>query len=30
MGDKKNRGRFTIKFNENDPAHEKVIGILEQ
>lgn len=30
MGDKKDRGRFTIKFNENDPAHETVIGILEQ
>lgn len=30
MGEKKDRGRFTIKFNENDPAHEAVISILEQ
>ena len=30
MGTKKDRGRFTIKFNENDPAHEAVISILEQ
>lgn len=30
MGEKKDRGRFTIKFNENDPAHETVISILEQ
>lgn len=30
MGEKKDRGRFSIKFNENDPAHRTVIGILEQ
>lgn len=29
MEAKKNRERFTIKFNENDPAHRKVIEILE-
>ena len=29
MGKKKVRGRFTIKLNENDPAHEKVICLLE-
>lgn len=30
MGKKKDRERFSIKFNENDPSHETVIGILEQ
>lgn len=30
MGKKKERGRFSIKFNENDPSHETVIGILER
>lgn len=30
MGEKKDRGRFTIKFNEHDPAHESVIHILER
>ncbi len=30
MGAKKDRGRFSIKFNENDPAHRAVIDILEQ
>lgn len=29
MGKKKVRGRFTIRLNENDPAHEKVICLLE-
>lgn len=29
MAAKKDRERFTIKFNENDPAHRKVIEILE-
>lgn len=29
MAGKKDRERFTIKFNENDPAHRKVIEILE-
>lgn len=27
---KKDRERFSIKFNENDPYHQKVIDILEQ
>lgn len=30
MGDKKDRGRFSIKFNENDPAHRMVIEVLER
>ena len=30
MGKKKDRERFSIKFNEKDPSHETVIGILEQ
>lgn len=30
MTAKKERGRFTIKFNENDPAHEAVIRLLER
>lgn len=30
MGIKKDRSRFTIKFNENDPVHRTVIDILEQ
>lgn len=30
MRAKKDRGRFSIKFNENDPAHRNVIDILEQ
>lgn len=29
MAEKKVRGRFTIKLNENDPVHEKVICLLE-
>ncbi len=29
MADKKNRGRFTIKFNEHDPGHKEVIQVLE-
>ena len=29
MAAKKDRERFTIKFNENDPSHRKVIEILE-
>lgn len=29
MRQKKERGRFTIKLNENDPAHEKAICLLE-
>ena len=28
--EKKDRGRFSIKFNENDPAHQTVIDILER
>lgn len=30
MGEKKYRGRFSIGFNENDPAHLAVIHILER
>ena len=30
MGTKKNKGRFSIKFNEHDPAHQAVIDLLEQ
>ena len=30
MAAKKDRGRFTIKLNENDPTHEAVIRLLEQ
>lgn len=30
MAGKKDRGRFTIKFNENDPAHDMAIRILEK
>lgn len=30
MAGKKERSRFSIKFNENDPMHEMVINILEQ
>ena len=30
MGVKKNRERFSIKFNENDPAHDEVIRLLEK
>ena len=30
MGGKKNRERFSIKFNENDPAHDAVIRLLEK
>lgn len=30
MAAKKERGRFTIKFNENDPAHEAAIRLLER
>lgn len=28
--EKKDRERFSIKFNENDPAHQKVIDVLER
>ena len=30
MEGKKNRERFSIKFNENDPAHATVIRLLEK
>lgn len=30
MNEKKNRERFSIKFNENDPAHDAVIRLLEK
>lgn len=30
MKEKKDRERFGIKFNENDPAHEAVIRLLEK
>lgn len=30
MGKKKDRERFTIKFNEKDPTHAEVIRLLEQ
>lgn len=30
MAPKKERGRFTIKLNENDPAHEAAIRLLER
>ena len=30
MGGKKDRERFCIKFNENDPAHDAVIRLLEK
>ena len=30
MGGKKDRERFSIKFNENDPAHDAVIRLLEK
>ena len=30
MAGKKDRSRFTLKFNEHDPAHESVICLLEQ
>lgn len=30
MNGKKNRERFSIKFNENDPAHNAVIQMLEK
>lgn len=30
MGVKKNRERFSIKFNENDPTHDAVIRLLEK
>lgn len=30
MNKKKNRERFSIKFNENDPAHDTVIRLLEK
>ena len=29
MGEKKERGRFTLRFNEGDPIHETAIGLLE-
>lgn len=30
MREKKDRERFSIKFNENDPAHDAVIRLLEK
>ncbi len=30
MKEKKDRERFSIKFNENDPAHDAVICLLEK
>lgn len=30
MAEKKERGRFSIKFNENDSSHAAVIEILEK
>lgn len=30
MKEKKDRERFSIKFNENDPAHDAVIRLLER
>lgn len=30
MSGKRNRERFSIKFNENDPAHDTVIRLLEK
>lgn len=30
MEAKKNRGRFTLRLNEKDPAHAEVIRLLEQ
>ena len=30
MGTEKSRERFSIKFNEGDPAHKAVIDVLEQ
>lgn len=30
MAEKKDRSRFSIKFNEKDPAHDMVISLLEQ
>lgn len=30
MPDKKDRDRFSIKFNLNDPLHEKAVRLLEQ
>lgn len=30
MKEKKDRERFSIKFNENDPAHDEVIRLLEK
>ena len=30
MVSKKDRGRFTLRFNEKDPAHAEVIRLLEQ
>nr|WP_300902125.1 hypothetical protein [uncultured Acetatifactor sp.] len=30
MSGKKNRERFSIKFNENDPSHDAVIRLLEK
>lgn len=29
MGEKKERGRFTLRFNEGDHIHEAAIGLLE-
>lgn len=29
MRQKKDRGKFTIRLNENDPTHEKAIRLLE-
>lgn len=30
MAEKQDRGRFTLRLNQKDPAHESVISILEQ
>lgn len=30
MAEKKDRGRFTLRLNEKDPAHAEVIRVLEQ
>lgn len=30
MKEKKDRERFSIKFNENDPVHDAVIRLLEK
>lgn len=30
MAEKKDRGRYTLRLNEKDPAHAEVIRVLEQ